>query len=289
MIDSLNYLPLSEATVFTFLSATPTAWVCSILLHEPFARGEQIAGVISFLGVVLITRPTSFFSRKSEPAPISSVLVDRATTFSTSRPTILADVDNVTPSQRLGAIAVALVGVIGAVMAYTSIRWIGMRAHPLLLVNYFTGMTAVISLIVMVLAPNITVRLPYDLYEWGILLFICISGFSLQLLLTAGLQREKSSRATNMFYTQMVFALVFDKLLFKSTPGLWSIIGGSLILGSGLYVSIRKNAPSTAKLNQKNSGDEENDVISETDNDSINKRDRERGASQGTQEVQREP
>jgi hypothetical protein len=61
-----------------------------------------------------------------------------------------------------------------------------------------------------------------------------------QFLLAAGLQYEKSSRATNMVYTQMLFALGFDKLIWGTTPGVLSIIGSSLILGSAIYVAMRK-------------------------------------------------
>ena len=64
-----------------------------------------------------------------------------------------------------------------------------------------------------------------------------------QFLLAAGLSHEKSSRATNMTYTQMLFALAFDKLVFGTTPGLTSIIGSSLILGSAIYVAMQKDAP----------------------------------------------
>lgn len=65
----------------------------------------------------------------------------------------------------------------------------------------------------------------------------------MQFLLTAGLQHEKSSRATNMVYTQMLFALAFDKLVWNTTPGMLSIIGSSLILGSALYIAILNNKP----------------------------------------------
>lgn len=63
---------------------------------------------------------------------------------------------------------------------------------------------------------------------------------SKQFLLAAGLQYEKSSRATNMVYTQMLFALAFDKLVWGTTPGTLSIIGSSLILGSAIYVAMHK-------------------------------------------------
>lgn len=64
-----------------------------------------------------------------------------------------------------------------------------------------------------------------------------------QFLLAAGLQYEKSSRATNMVYVQMLFALSFDKLIWGTTPGTLSIIGSSLILGSAIYVAMHKDAP----------------------------------------------
>jgi hypothetical protein len=43
-----------------------------------------------------------------------------------------------------------------------------------------------------------------------------------------------------MVYTQMFFALGFDKLIFGTTPGFLSIIGSSLILGSAIYVAVQK-------------------------------------------------
>lgn len=63
-----------------------------------------------------------------------------------------------------------------------------------------------------------------------------------QFLLTAGLSHEKSSRATNMTYTSMLFALAFDKIIWGITPGAMSILGSSLILGSAIYVAMQQGA-----------------------------------------------
>ena len=46
-----------------------------------------------------------------------------------------------------------------------------------------------------------------------------------------------------MVYTQMIFALAFDKLVFGSTPDIWSIVGSSLVLGSALYIAVYKEPP----------------------------------------------
>ena len=91
--------------------------------------------------------------------------------------------------------------------------------------------------------PGIEFRLPSNPEEWGYLIFLGICGFLMQFLLTAGLAHEKSSRATNMVYTQMIFALAFDKLIFDTTPDGWSIVGSSLVLGSALYIAVRKESP----------------------------------------------
>lgn len=70
----------------------------------------------------------------------------------------------------------------------------------------------------------------------------------MQFLLTAGLAHEKSSRATNMVYTQMLFALAFDKIVWGTVPGTLSIIGSSLILGSALYIAMLNNKKGETKV-----------------------------------------
>ena len=46
-----------------------------------------------------------------------------------------------------------------------------------------------------------------------------------------------------MLYSQILFALAFDKLIFDTTPGIWSIIGSSLVLGSAMYIAVHKESP----------------------------------------------
>lgn len=66
-----------------------------------------------------------------------------------------------------------------------------------------------------------------------------------------------------MVYTQMLFALTFDKLVFGTTPGWLSIMGSSLILGSAIYVAMHKE---TAKRDEgergRGTGEEERGLMS---------------------------
>jgi uncharacterized membrane protein len=134
-----------------------------------------------------------------------------------------------------------MLGVLGAASAFTTLRWIGRRAHALISVNYFATWCTIVSTVMMFALPGVGFLLPANLKEWSYLFFLGTCGFIMQFLLASGLQYEKSSRATNMVYTQMLFALGFDKLIFGTTPGWLSIIGSSLILGSAVYVAVQKD------------------------------------------------
>ncbi|KAI9781807.1 MAG: hypothetical protein M1835_004180 [Candelina submexicana] len=255
--DSLLYLPIAEATVITFLAPIVACWACSILLKEPFTRVEQIAGLISLFGVFLIARPFSTTSKTS--IPLANGNADSTpVTNGTSQPIDSLDVRHITQSQRLGAVGVGLIGVCGAASAYTTIRWIGKRAHPLISVNYFAVWCTIVSTISLLILPNIGFKLPGSAEEWFYLIFLGICGFAMQFLLTAGLQYEKSSRATNMVYTQMLFALAFDKLIWNTTPGTLSILSSSLILGSAISVAVLKD-----KANSTREGDPTAAVVDE--------------------------
>lgn len=156
--------------------------------------------------------------------------------------------NEITPSQRLTAIGIGLLGVMGAATAFTTIRWIGKRAHPMISVNYLAGWTTLISALVLQFYPGIDFQLPSTSREWGLLIFLGICGFLMQILFTAGLQQEKNSRATNMVYTQMLFAVLFDKLLWNSTLTGWSVAGSAIILTSAIYIALQNSSRMTNKI-----------------------------------------
>lgn len=248
MYYSLQYLPLADATVITFLAPGIACWACSYILKEPFTRMEQIAAYISLFGVVLIARPTSLFTGHAPDTPPASGDADLAPVVNGTTPAggSRFDLSSVTAEQRAKGVAVAMLGVMGAASAYTTLRWIGKRAHALISVNYFAVWCTLVSIVMMLALPDVGFLLPANIKEWSLLLVLGTCGFVMQFLLASGLQYEKSSRATNMVYTQMLFALSFDKLIFGTTPGVLSIIGSSLILGSAVYVAVQKDMVAAA-------------------------------------------
>ena len=53
-----------------------------------------------------------------------------------------------------------------------------------------------------------------------------------------GLQRETAGRGTMAVYIQVVFALLFERVVFKTIPGALSLLGTTIILGSAIYVAV---------------------------------------------------
>ncbi|TLD24059.1 hypothetical protein PspLS_06576 [Pyricularia sp. CBS 133598] len=233
---SIMYLPLAEATVITFLVPCVTGYLCHIVIHEPFTRKEQIASFIALIGVVLIARPAALLGSDEDPSTAEK-------SETSGNP-----VDEITPAQRLGAIAAALVGVLGTAGAFLSIRHIGPRAHPLVSVNYFSVFCTLMCATVLALAPILNIGQPYMRFElpqgawqWFLLTTVCICGFLTQFLLTASLGGgEKSNRATAMVYTGMLFASAFDKWVFGIEMGVLSVVGCGLIIGSAIWAALSK-------------------------------------------------
>ena len=64
-------------------------------------------------------------------------------------------------------------------------------------------------------------------------------------------------RALNFVYTQMLFALAFDRIVFGTQPGWMSAVGGALILGSAVWVTVRKENGGVKKEARNEAGDEE--------------------------------
>lgn len=245
---AILYMPLSEATVLTFLAPIVTCYACSFLMpNEPFTRKQQLAALVSLLGVVLIARPFSAF--KGDGSPFSD-----AVPYNNTASGAAEEPESVDSYHHMLAIVASLLGVLGSACAYTAIRWIGKRAHALVSVTYFSSFTTLVSIVAVLVLPSVSFRLPGNLTEWSLLLGLGVCGFFLQFLMTAGLayvppplpgQSARTatasghgSRATSMVYTQMLFALFYDKVVWNSTPSAVSWAGSGLILGSAIYIAV---------------------------------------------------
>ncbi|KAI1434974.1 hypothetical protein GGR50DRAFT_358140 [Xylaria sp. CBS 124048] len=262
---SIEYMPLAEATVITFLAPILTGYWCHLFLKEPYTRTELLASMLALAGVVLIMKPASLISASSPeggadtsiPAIIANATIavtqGLATTAATDNPAI-------TTSERLGAVLVALLGVLGGSVAFTTLRAIGQKAHALVSVNYFGVACLTVTLSVLTLAPYFDIgqpelRLVYPSSprQLGLVAFIAVCGLVTQILTTKGLAAERSNRATVMVYTNMVFATGFDRFVWGTTMSWLSATGCAMIIMGAIWVALGKTEATKGMGN----GDEE--------------------------------
>ncbi|KAH8175705.1 eamA-like transporter family protein [Sarocladium implicatum] len=237
---SMMYIPLADATVLTFLSPGVAGVVCYFALREPFTRIEQLATGVALCGVVLIAQPASLFS---------------STEDGSNRTKDGDGEGDVTAQDRLKAIGFAMLGVCGAACAFTCIRTIGRRAHPIISVNYFGAVCTIICASALVICPLLDIGqpdirwiTPTSAKQWLLFLLLGSSGFIMQYLLTYGLSLDKTNRANAMVYTHMLFAVGVDRWVFHHSMGLLSVAGCSLILGSAVTVMVMKSSPAVPKV-----------------------------------------
>jgi drug/metabolite transporter (DMT)-like permease len=218
MYWSLQYLSVADATILVFLTPLTTAVAGAVFLKEGYSVKQAVAGVFSLLGVVLIGRPAFLFGSLN------------------ATPQALPDAAS---AQRLAGVGACMVSVLGNTGAYTSIRAIGKRAHPMHVMTFFSLWCTIISSLGMVVF-DIPIVYPTSWMWMLLLLMVGIFGFVAQTLLTMGLQRETVSRGVTGMYAQVLFAVVLERLLFGVIPSLLSVLGAVIILSSAFYVVMKK-------------------------------------------------
>jgi len=92
---------------------------------------------------------------------------------------------------------------------------------------------------------------PTERLYLSMLVLIGVFGFFAQMLMTIGFQIEAAGRASMGIYSQVIFTMILERIIFGTTPGLLSILGTCLILGSAIYVTATKARGDDSSVDRK--------------------------------------
>jgi drug/metabolite transporter (DMT)-like permease len=202
---SVTHMDLSDAITIQHLNPLLATLFAGLFLKERVTPRVLAAIFTSLIGVSLIARPAFLFG---------------------------ADSSRIDPTVLL----IALAAVVMSAAAYTTIRSLKGREHPLVIVFYFPLIATPLSI-----PPALLVwRWPLW-WEWLILLGIGVTTQLAQVLMTRGLMCEPAGRALSMNYLQIVFAFGWGILLLHERPDLWALGGTALIVASALGVLLTKD------------------------------------------------
>jgi drug/metabolite transporter (DMT)-like permease len=131
----------------------------------------------------------------------------------------------------------ALISALFAGLVYITIRKIGKNDHPVVVVNYFMGISTVIGGLL-----SINNWLNPVGVEWFILLSLGVFGYVAQLYMTKAMQVGETNQVAPLKYLEVIFTVLIGLAWFKETYTLWSVVGMVLIiLGLTLNVVTKKN------------------------------------------------
>ncbi len=76
--------------------------------------------------------------------------------------------------------------------------------------------------------------------DWGLMVLMGALGAFGHFLLVQAFHRAEASALAPFTYSQVVAAIVLGFLLFGDAPSVWTLVGASMIIGSGVYVWYRE-------------------------------------------------
>ncbi|SGY37697.1 BQ5605_C003g01864 [Microbotryum silenes-dioicae] len=214
---SLRYIPLSDATVLGFLAPFIIGVLGSVFLGEAYSLTEGLVALVSLCGVVLIAKPSFLFPGHLSQSP-----------------------EGVTPEQRTFAVFVCLGSSFGSAAAYLLIRKIGKRASATHSIAYFSIYCCLVSSLYPIFFDSPPVFYFNDPTFWLLITPIGIFGFVAQALLTLGLQREAAGRGSLAVFSNLLFAMLIEKIVFGKWPDFLSLCGAMIIVAGGFKIALMK-------------------------------------------------
>lgn len=225
----IQYLSLPNSAIIQFLSPLVTCVAARIFLKEPYYWQQALASVVSFIGVIVIARPHWLFGGYANEDQMASDSIHRMWA-------VIAGLGNVACS---AAIMIVL-------------RIIGDRIHPLASVSSYAVAATSLSFIYLISRLG-DVALPRSPRTWALILVSGFSGFFLQFMSSRAVQLEKATVLSPLRYTQLIYATIWEFLIWHDLPDIFSLIGMVFVLAGVIYAAQYK----AVKQEKPLSGDEQ--------------------------------
>ncbi len=186
---AVQIMPFASAVALRYLSPLFATVFAVIFLHERVKPLQWLFVVIAFGGVVLIK--------------------------------------GFDPRISLAALIIILLSALFSGLVYMLIRKIGTSEHPVVIVNYFMTISAVVTGLLAI--PNWT--MPVNL-EWLAVLTMGLFGFFAQLLMTRALQLAEANTVTPFKYSEVIFSIAVGWVVFGEYMTTAGAIGIAVIIAS---------------------------------------------------------
>ena len=206
---SLSILTLAEATIILFFSPLITVVLSPSLLKEEVNSSCWLAVIIGFIGMIIVIDPSN-----------------------------IINFENIDLIWFKGIIY----GILGAL--FYSLYQIGTRVlapvEPALTSLIFSCVAGLIGTTILILldydlSPSLQVWKNPGFIEWIWLATVGLFGAIGQFLILRANAKTKAITLAPVSYTHIIWATFFGYIIFDSLPNLQTLLGGVLIVSSGVY------------------------------------------------------
>jgi len=191
---ALHYIPLGSAVGMRYIAPIFAAIFAILLLRENVRPIQWLFFLISFLGVI-----------------------------------VLKGFDRSIPFIGLGLV---LISSVFSGLVYIIIRRIGSREHPVVIVNYFMCIAAMIGGIGSIFDWKTPVGI-----DWFLLLSLGVFGYFGQLFMTKAFQMSETNVIAPLKYLEVFFAVIVGVVFLGEEYFIWSFVGMGMIIG-GLLLNL---------------------------------------------------
>ncbi|WP_255424769.1 DMT family transporter [Aquimarina sp. BL5] len=192
---SVEYLKIGSAVSLRYLSPIFATILAVIFLREKVKNIQWLFFLLAFFGVLII---------KGFDADINSV----------------------------GLLLIVLSALFSGVV-YVLINKIGLRDHPVVIVNYFMWIATILGGIFSIFNWKKT---PEGI-EWGLLLSLGVFGYFGQLFMTKAFQSQVTNKVVSLKYMEVIFTMIAGIFLFGDKYPLLSILGTAMVI-TGLVLNM---------------------------------------------------
>jgi len=199
---AIDRLPISDAAILNKLSPFFAIIFSVWVIGEVANLYEWLAVICAFVGTLFVVKPT--FSMEVIPALLG------------------------------------VVGGLGAGIAYSFVRKLGIRGeNSMIVVAFFSGFTTLL------LTPNLIINFqPMNLHEWGFLILTGIAAAGGQIFITKAYSCAPAKEISVYDYSIVIFTAVLGFVFLEQIPDYLSIIGYIIIIGTAVikwYITVHKS------------------------------------------------
>ncbi len=184
---TIQRMPLASAVTIQYISPLFSVVLAAVLFGEKFNKIQLPFMLLAFAGVVIMK--------------------------------------NFEPDINTTELMIGMAGAFFTGLAYTSIRMLGGKADPQLVIFYFPLIALPIVTPLMIAHwqnPTLT--------QWAQIIAMAVSAYVAQVFMTKGYQGERIAKTAVFRYFGLIYAVIWGNFLFDEIPSLATYLGIGLIL-----------------------------------------------------------